>query len=42
VAQTDHEIHVRDSKDPESPELAFPAAAWREFLDGVKRGDLGP
>ncbi len=33
-------IHVRDSKDPRSPELAFGAAAWHCFIEGIKSGDL--
>jgi hypothetical protein len=35
-----HEIRVRDSKDPRSPELAFGATAWHAFIEGVKNGDL--
>ncbi|MFF2043154.1 Scr1 family TA system antitoxin-like transcriptional regulator [Kitasatospora sp. NPDC058170] len=27
---------VRDSKDPEGPVLAFPAAAWQSFVDAVR------
>jgi hypothetical protein len=34
------EIRVRDSKDPRGPELAFGAAAWKTFIEGVKNGDL--
>jgi hypothetical protein len=25
-------VHVRDSKDKSGPQLAFPAAAWAEFI----------
>jgi hypothetical protein len=32
---------VRDSKDPQSPELAFGSAAWQTFIEGVKNGELG-
>lgn len=35
-----NEIRVRDSKDPRSPELAFGAAAWHTFIEGIKNGDL--
>ncbi|MFJ2806596.1 DUF397 domain-containing protein [Kitasatospora sp. NPDC087271] len=34
-------LPVRDSKDPECPQLAFGADAWRSFVAGVKSGDLG-
>jgi hypothetical protein len=32
VAACPHTVHVRDSKDPEGPALAFPADAWSAFL----------
>lgn len=32
VATCPHTVHVRDSKDPEGPSLAFPAEAWSAFL----------
>ena len=35
-----NEIRVRDSKDPQSPQLAFGTAAWHTFIEGVKNGDL--
>ncbi|MFH8221364.1 DUF397 domain-containing protein [Streptomyces sp. NPDC018057] len=31
-------VPVRDSKDPARGALLFEAAAWRGFVDGVKRG----
>jgi hypothetical protein len=34
------EVRVRDSKDPQSPELAFGATAWHAFIEGIKNGDL--
>ena len=37
---TEEQYFVRDSKDPQSPELAFDRAAWRTFIEGVKSGDL--
>ena len=42
VAQTSREVRVRNSTEPSGPELAFTAAAWKDFLDRVKRGDLKP
>jgi hypothetical protein len=42
VAQTGREIRVRNSTEPKGPELAFTTAAWRDFLDRIKRGDLNP
>lgn len=32
VAACPHTVHVRDSKDPEGPALAFPADAWASFV----------
>lgn len=29
-------VHVRDSKDPQSPVLNFTPAAWMSFLAGLK------
>ena len=34
-------VPVRDSKAPTSPALVFPAAAWSEFVAGVKGGVFG-
>jgi hypothetical protein len=33
-------FHVRDSKDPEGPELEFTRAEWEAFIKGVKAGEL--
>ncbi|MFI1090982.1 DUF397 domain-containing protein [Streptomyces sp. NPDC020917] len=33
VASTPGTVHVRDSKDPDGPQLAFSPAAWTAFLD---------
>jgi hypothetical protein len=33
-------VAVRDSKDPDGPSLVCTAAAWRAFIDGVRRGGL--
>jgi len=30
------EMGVRDSKDPKGPQLSFSAAAWAEFINGLK------
>jgi DNA-binding XRE family transcriptional regulator len=35
-------VKVRDSKDPEGPVLAFPAAVWQAFTSRLKSGDLHP
>jgi Domain of unknown function (DUF397) len=40
VATTAHEVRIRDSKDPDSPELAFPRQSWQDFLERVKNGNL--
>lgn len=34
-------IHMRDSKNPEGPVLAFSSGAWRVFLNRVKAGRPG-
>lgn len=34
------EIHVRDSKDPSGPTLAFEPRAWTGFVGGLRRGDV--
>ncbi|MGK5630146.1 DUF397 domain-containing protein [Streptomyces sp. URMC 123] len=36
VATTPRLIHVRDSKDPYGPTLAFPAAEWAHFVTFAK------
>ncbi|WP_326797955.1 DUF397 domain-containing protein [Streptomyces sp. NBC_01808] len=40
VKTTPTAIPVRDSKDPEGPQLAFTPAAWTAFLASVKAGEL--
>ncbi|MEE4545105.1 DUF397 domain-containing protein [Streptomyces sp. V4-01] len=32
VATSSRTVHVRDSKDPEGPQLAFGAAEWTAFV----------
>lgn len=34
-------VAVRDSKDPEGPELAFTSHRWQAFTRGVQRGTPG-
>jgi hypothetical protein len=34
-------IAVRDSKDPDGPKLIFSSGEWREFIAGIKAGELG-
>ncbi|TDB86034.1 DUF397 domain-containing protein [Actinomadura sp. KC216] len=36
VADLTASVAVRDSKDPDGPNLAFGRAAWRAFADRVK------
>lgn len=31
-------LHVRDTKDREGFQIAFPANAWQSFVTGVRRG----
>ncbi|MFJ2953227.1 DUF397 domain-containing protein [Streptomyces sp. NPDC087270] len=33
-------VPVRDSKDPDGPQLTFTAAAWTSFVDAVRAGEL--
>ena len=33
-------VAVRDSKDPDGPELAFSHADWRAFIAGVRAGEF--
>ncbi|MFG2489530.1 DUF397 domain-containing protein [Streptomyces caniferus] len=33
-------VPVRDSKNPEGPVLLFPAAAWSDFIGGVRADRL--
>ncbi|MGW2375438.1 MULTISPECIES: helix-turn-helix domain-containing protein [Kitasatospora] len=34
-------LPVRDSKDPDGPQLAFGMDAWQSFIAGIKSGELG-
>jgi hypothetical protein len=38
VAKGTQAIHVRDSKDQRSPELAFSPAAWNDFVTYAAQG----
>ncbi|MFF0723423.1 DUF397 domain-containing protein [Streptomyces sp. NPDC004134] len=40
MKRTPTAIPVRDSKDPEGPQLSFAPAAWTAFLASVKSGEL--
>ncbi|MGH4012115.1 MAG: DUF397 domain-containing protein [Pseudonocardiaceae bacterium] len=37
VAPTPERVLVRDSKDPDGPDLALPTLAWRTFLTTITR-----
>lgn len=41
VAGTGVVVAIRDSKDPDGPELAFTPAEWKAFTRQVKAGRLG-
>jgi hypothetical protein len=36
----DHDIAVRDSKDPHGPVLTFAACEWRDFTAAIKAHEL--
>jgi hypothetical protein len=38
VASEPHAVHVRDSKDPQGPTLAFPPEAWAAFVTFASEG----
>lgn len=40
VAHNVGDMLMRDSKDPDSPILRFPAGVWQEFVAGVKAGEF--
>ncbi|HCT75370.1 MAG TPA: DUF397 domain-containing protein [Micromonosporaceae bacterium] len=40
VAPMDQYALLRDSKDPNGPQLRFSREVWNEFVDAIKRGDL--
>jgi hypothetical protein len=41
VSSTGETVSIRDSKDPNGPVLVFDSAAWAEFIQAIKRGELG-
>jgi hypothetical protein len=41
VARGSNTVHVRDTKDPDGPQLTVSVDAWRAFIASLKRGDLG-
>jgi hypothetical protein len=40
AAAHDHDIAVRDSKDPHGPALTFTAGQWREFTAAIQTHEL--
>ncbi|WP_144119548.1 DUF397 domain-containing protein [Catellatospora sichuanensis] len=40
VAQLDHGVAVRDSKDPQGPVLRFSRQEFAAFIAGVRAGDF--
>jgi hypothetical protein len=38
VGTAGHAVAVRDSKDPDGPQLAFAADTWQAFAEQVKAG----
>jgi hypothetical protein len=39
-AAGEHDVAVRDSKDPQGPALSFSAEQWRDFTATIKTHDL--
>jgi hypothetical protein len=39
-AAGEHDVAVRDSKDPQGPALSFSAEQWRDFTTTIKTHDL--
>ncbi len=40
ISDRPQRVAIRDSKRPEGPVIEVTRAAWRAFLDGVKRGEF--
>jgi hypothetical protein len=40
-APGEHDIAVRDSKDPHGPALTFTAGQWRDFTAAIKSHGIG-
>ena len=40
MADTEYEVLVRDSKNPDGPVLRYTRAEWRDFVAGVKAGEF--
>lgn len=40
VPGTEHDIAVRDSKDPDGPALTFTARQWRQFIVAISAHEL--
>ena len=39
-APGEHDVAVRDSKDPHGPALTFTARHWRDFIAAIKANEL--
>jgi hypothetical protein len=42
VAFKEEGVRVRDSKNPDGPELGFDDTAWQNFLAAIRHGELDP
>jgi len=42
IANLDHSVAIRDSKNPTGPALIFTPAEWATFLAAVKDGEFDP
>jgi len=40
VANGERFVHVRDSKNPNSPVLDFSVGSWLSFIAGIRAGDF--
>jgi hypothetical protein len=40
VAKVDEKYLIRDSKNPDTAPLAFTAAEWSAFVDGISAGEF--
>ncbi|MET7637394.1 DUF397 domain-containing protein [Streptomyces sp. NPDC005438] len=38
-APWEHQVAVRDSKDPQGPALRFPSTSWSGFVAGLSEGE---
>ncbi len=42
VAHTPEGVRMRDSKDPDGPQLRYAASVWRGFVEAVRAGEFDP